>query len=465
MENKQIIKKSILYFIGNLSSKVLTSLLVPIYAFYIIASDLGKFDYNQTIMNILIPILYIAIWESILRYVLNNDTGYDITTIISTSAFFVIVTSGIFLLLGYPILSFFYIDNLGFFMIMCLASAFAQIWQYFARAFKKNNLYVLTSIVGTLSNLVFNIILICIFKLGLDALYISFIIGQLSIFILLEYKLRICKSINRLTVSVPLLKKMIIYSAPLVVNSIAAWLLNGFGRVIIANNLGDEMNGLYSFANKFVNIISIIGSVVSMALVEEALSTIKDNKLNIGFSLMIENLFRFFLSIILLGTPVISIFYLFITNTEYYNSIYFIPFLMLYSVFLNMSINFGIVFKIIDKNKFQVITTMIGALFTIVVSYSLIKYIGIYAVILGQMVGAIAMIISRYIISNKFVEFKIRWLPIFLRSLLYLIVTYISINVNLIANAFIFIIVIIYVIYINLDIIKEFINDKKRRAT
>lgn len=72
MENKKIIKKSGLYLIGNLSSKILTSLLVPIYAFYVTSADLGTYDYSHTIMNILIPILFISVWDAIIRFVLSE---------------------------------------------------------------------------------------------------------------------------------------------------------------------------------------------------------------------------------------------------------------------------------------------------------------------------------------------------------------------------------------------------------
>ena len=73
MENKRIAKKSLLYFIGNFSTKMLSSLLVPIYAFYIATEELGTFDYSQTIMNILIPIVFVSIWEAVIRFILGKD--------------------------------------------------------------------------------------------------------------------------------------------------------------------------------------------------------------------------------------------------------------------------------------------------------------------------------------------------------------------------------------------------------
>lgn len=65
-------KKVGIYFIGMLSSKVLSVLLIPIYAFYVSADVLGYYDYTLTIMSILIPCIYIAIWEAVLRFILSE---------------------------------------------------------------------------------------------------------------------------------------------------------------------------------------------------------------------------------------------------------------------------------------------------------------------------------------------------------------------------------------------------------
>ena len=63
MNQKQIATKSVIYLIGNLSSKVISAILIPIYAFFISTSDLGTFDYSQSLMNVFVPILYISFGE------------------------------------------------------------------------------------------------------------------------------------------------------------------------------------------------------------------------------------------------------------------------------------------------------------------------------------------------------------------------------------------------------------------
>ena len=99
MLNKKLIKKSGIYFIGNLSSKIFSALLLPIYAFYINTEDLGYYDFAQTVIGILSPIIVLAIWEAILKFILTEDNVLIKRKITTTSALF----SLIMLLIGVSI--------------------------------------------------------------------------------------------------------------------------------------------------------------------------------------------------------------------------------------------------------------------------------------------------------------------------------------------------------------------------
>ena len=133
MENKRIAKKSLLYFIGNFSSKMLSSLLVPIYAFYIASEELGIYDYSQTIMNIVIPIVFVSIWEAIIRFILGNKDGKSKEKEFASSAVFTIGAC-IVLAIGIIIVGrFIEIHYIQYFIMMCCATELAQIWQYYDR--------------------------------------------------------------------------------------------------------------------------------------------------------------------------------------------------------------------------------------------------------------------------------------------------------------------------------------------
>ena len=460
MENKRIAKKSLLYFIGNFSSKMLSSLLVPIYAFYIASEELGIYDYSQTIMNIVIPIVFVSIWEAIIRFILGNKDGKSKEKEFASSAVFTIGAC-IVLAIGIIIVGrFIEIHYIQYFIMMCCATALAQIWQYYARVSEKNKLYVATSVISTIVNLSLNIVLILVLKWRIEALYISYICAQLVIFIILELKLKIRKFVKVQNIDLKLLKEMIIYSAPLVVNSIATWIFSGFGRIIIFENLGASSNGIYTFANKFVTIITTVGNVVTMAILEEAMISLRNNQLDSNYPKTLEQIFRLFLSLILVAMPAISIFYEFIGTTEYYQSLNLLPILLLYAVLVTMSTNFGIIFKTINKNKYQVITTIAGSIVMLLISYLFLKTAGVYAVAVGQALSALVMLLGRYFISKKFVKYSINWFPIIALMIGYGIISVITIKFSLIVNSIILLGTIGTVILINKEFLQEIL--KKR---
>ena len=62
------LKKTSIYFIGTLSTKMISVMLVPIYAYFVAVSDLSDYDYFATIASTLSPIVFAAIWEAILKF-------------------------------------------------------------------------------------------------------------------------------------------------------------------------------------------------------------------------------------------------------------------------------------------------------------------------------------------------------------------------------------------------------------
>lgn len=458
MQNKKIVEKTGLYFIGNFSSKILTALLVPIYAFYISSKDLGTYDYSQTIMNIVIPIVFVSIWEAIIRFILGEKDKKDQNKKLATSAFFTVSMCLFFIIITLIVSRFIEIEYLYYFIIMCCFTALAQIWQYYARALERNKLYVVTSIISTVVNLSLNLLLILVLHLKIESLYISYILSNVVTFLILEIKIKIFKLVKPKNISSKILKKMIWYSAPLVVNSIAVWIINGLGKVIIFQNLGASSNGIYTFANKFVTIVTTVGNIVTMAILEEAMISLSDNDFKDSYPKLLQQVFRIFLSLIIVVIPVIAIFYEFIDTTEYYESLYILPFLLIYSVMTTMSTNFGVIFKTVNKNKYQVITTIISSAFMILISYLLLNTCGIYGVAIGQMASALIMVLSRYWMSRKFMEYRLNWWPIIILILGYIVVSIASIFTSIVLKIVILLIVIIIIGYINKDFLSELIK-------
>lgn len=461
----RLIKKTGLYFIGNLSSKIIQAAILPIYAFFITPSDLGIFDYSQVWANIFSPICFLAIWEAILKFLIAEKDKDKIKRNISSILFFVIDVIVLTFVIVIILIRIVNIDNLVYILLMVFFMGLAHIWQYFARSLHKNKTYVVASIIGTIANFVFLLILVCIFKMGLFGLITSFIIGQAIIIIVIEYKVRILSYFNYTMVNIKVLGDMLKYSAPLVLNLTSMVLLNGFGRTIITRYLGPEANGLYTFAMKFGTLLSTLGSVISMAMCEEAILKINDPDREDFFSNVNTKLFRLFLSMCIMSIPAVTVFYHIIGKTGYYNSLSLVPLFLLNAVLSIMSTNIGTVFQATNNTHLIFTTTVAGTIVMICVSYFLIGKFGVIGVAIAQILGSATMMLCRWGYAKKLIDIKIKFSIIFVLLLIYAVMSVFSLNLGVIMNFVLFIIGFLVTFLLNKkDILNIILSIKNKEA-
>ncbi|MHC8970652.1 lipopolysaccharide biosynthesis protein [Priestia aryabhattai] len=431
MQNaNRMVKKSGLYMIGNLSSKFVNFILIPVYAFTLSAKDLGIYDFYQTIVNFIEPFAFLAIWEAILRFLLAEEEQKEI--VIGSTLRFIFIALVIVILTG--IGGLFIVKNPLLWtcgVCMLISLTLSHVWQYFARGLHLNTVYVSASIISALINFFLNITLIYIFRFNAYAIFLAFIISNIVTVFWIEYKIKVFGYFKSNYYSKKLLKKMLIFSSPLVLNLASAWMILGFGRVIINTNLGVEATGLYAFANKFGIVVISLGQVVSMALIEESIISKKEGNLGAFFTRTINSLFEIFLGIIIIASPAISIFYYLISNTEYYASINVFPWLLMYSVCTIMSTNIGAIFQAVDKTKFQYRTTLLGGIGVVIISLLTINFLGVTGVVIAQLCGAIIMLMTRYYLARKYVEIKLHILTILAMICWYIISSIISVSCGL----------------------------------
>ena len=65
---KHFFKSSIVYFIGNVLTKIMSFFLLPLYTYRISTEAMGYYDLSTSYLNILIPVICMEIWTSIMRY-------------------------------------------------------------------------------------------------------------------------------------------------------------------------------------------------------------------------------------------------------------------------------------------------------------------------------------------------------------------------------------------------------------
>ena len=262
----KLIKTAFIYFIGNVSSKLLAFLLIPLYTSYISTNDYGIYDIITSIMSLCVPIVFFQIWDGMFRFIYDYKRVQDkyriVTNGLLVCIFSIILYQLLFLITIFFVnIPYFYLVN-----IYGITIAFQYIFGTIARTFKENKLYMVSGVINTFINLSINLLLILIFKQNnIGTLLISVIIGNFIQCLIISIKLKIFKNIHKEYISHELIKKMIKFSLPIAISTISYWLLSGYTKVAISKNLGYSSNGVFAIATKLASTIVLVVSVLQMA--------------------------------------------------------------------------------------------------------------------------------------------------------------------------------------------------------
>lgn len=457
--NAGIIKKSAMYLIGNFSSKILMAIIIPIYAFYVQSSDLGYFDYSQTIMYITVPIVFFSVWEAILKFTI--DDKYQKSDIINSAIILsvgacIVITTGVFVsdLI-------FDIQHRAYIALMFVTYGLVQIWQYAARGLNGSKIYVASGIVGTIVNFGSILLLVVWLRIGLPGLFISYVLSQVATFITIEVKLRLFQSIRVSRDSFALLKKMVIFSAPLTLNTISSWLFTGFSRVVINSKLGTYENGLYAFANKFAIVVSMLGTVITMAVIEEAIISTKEKERRSDEGKNASELYVALLCVAAVAVPAIKLFYYIISESEYSPSFVYVPILLMYASLSTLASNIGAQFQALEITKYQFVSTIAGSIVTAVLSLVFVGSYGIAAVVIAQVAGALVMVVVRYFIVNKYMQYKMNVIKMLVTTLMYSVLSVFCLNASVIIACVLLVFSMCVAVMLNYHTIVAFFTRKK----
>lgn len=394
--------------IGNFASKVAAAFILPIYAFFVSPEALGTFDYYQTIMGIITPLAFVSIWDAILRYGLISEDLDDRSRMISTAVAFAIMAFVVIVIVVFICFSLFpqYSKTMLAVASMMTFYAFAQTWQYICRAESQTKLYAVSGVVATLVNFALILFLVCIFDLQLIGLCVSYCLGQAAVIILIEARLHSIRMVDARQIDRKILKRFLRYTWPLALNAAILAFHAGFGRILVINVLGADQAGLYTYSLKFGSIISMVGSIFSMAVIEEAILRIGSDKAKDFFTSISKGLIILLFSVGIISLPIILAFYYFIGSTAFADSSPLIPLSLANGIALTLSTAVGSVFSITDKTDHVASTSLLGCVVSVVLSCVLIQIMGTSGVLWGLVCGSICIALVRVLIGIKLVHYR-----------------------------------------------------------
>lgn len=405
MKIKRFFKNVMVFFTGDVLSKLVALFLLPLYTSKILPEQYGTYDLIISIVYLIAPVAFVQVWEGLFRFSFDYTEKSDKYKVINNASVVFVLGLVVYVLLFLTVAQFFNAEYIEYALFYGFAYTLQYIYSFAARAFFKNKLFSLSGVINALTSALCNIVLILVFKWDVKALYVSQIVGIVVQVAIIEVNLKLIKNFKRKDVDKGIIKTLVKYSFPLCVSSVSYWLLNSFTKVIIDRKLGAYYNGLYVVTNKFSSTLVILSTVFQYAWNELAFLMVNEEDKTKSYSTCADLMFK----TVFFGSAVITIlikliFPLFVAE-QYGEAINIVP-----ATILGVGMNclagmLGTLFMAEKNTSFILISTLVAATINTVASWFLCVYIGLNGVLIILAVAFTLLMVLRLVTLR--VKYKI----------------------------------------------------------
>lgn len=404
---KKLAVNTFLFAIGNIGSRSISFLMLPIFTRYMIPEDFGKLDVINTTVSLLVPILSLQIIEAVFRFAVEFHREQKNEDLLSSAVLFSTIAI-VFSLSLHPILTkinVFSEYSTYFYAIFYLTILRGIVRQYI-RGIEKIKLYVLSDILYSIIFVISNLILLVGLKLGIKAYLLSNTVALLvsSLFIIVFTGLY--KQI-RLKINKSLLKEMLIYSVPLIPNGIMWWIVTAADRYIIAYFLGYESTGIYSVAARFPALLTVLYSIFFQAWQLSAMEEYGKESYSIFFGrvfgVISSTMFLSSSLFFLIVKPFMDVF----VGKAFAESWKYVPFLFLGAVYNTFASFYGVNYTASKKTIGAFSTSVVAAGIKLMSILILIRFLGIQAVSVSSFLAYLSMWLARIFHTRKLTQVEI----------------------------------------------------------
>lgn len=452
-KSKKLLSDTLLFFIGSIGSKFIQFFLVPLYTYTLSTIEYGTSDLLLTTVNFLMPIFSLQVSDALLRFGLDKkisqiDTITTCIRILMYGTIFTIVFSP-FLLLYKPLSNYIF-----YFVIILNLKIYRDIFSIILKIEDKNKAFAIDSIIYTFVLCISSFVFLVLLKAGIVGYFLSYIIATIFsiiyIIININYKLNNIKN----KIKKDLLKKIVLYSLPMIVNSISYWITMASDRYMIGFFMNISMVGIYAVATKIPTIVTTFTGIFNQAWMISSINEYENDRDSKFYSATFNYYTGISLITCALLIAIIKPFMHFYVSSNYYIAWKYTILLIIAAAFSGICAFINGIFYAYKKNISATITTLIGAIFNILLNLLLIPNFGIMGASIATLMSWMIIAISRLISVNKILTIEIKYLKIFSASLLLVLENIVLLFCNNIIYSIIFITLILFIImYVYSDVI------------
>lgn len=407
---KSVVKSSFIYGLGNISSKLVGFILLPLYTKHLTVADYGILSIIEITIQLLVSIIGLKLYTALLRWYWEKEYISKQKSIFFTSFLSVILITLLFVLFGIPFsgqLAKELLDDTkySYLILLMLISTGLQVniqmVQSLMRIQERPGLFSISSLLKLLTTLLCTIYFVVNLERGVDGIYEAQIIGQTIFFLFTA--IYILKNIS-LKIEVSILKDMLAFCFPLLLAEIAGVVFSITSRYSLKFLATMEDVGLFSLGFKVANTVKVLVVTSILLAITPIIYKKIDDPDNKRFYSKIMTYFCLGITFLVTSLSMFSkeIIMILAKNQDYWNSYTLVPILsfsILFATLKDVSLT-GL--HITKKTKVIAGIMALMSILNVFLNILLINYFGSIGAAFATL---IAQIIFFYIIYKKAQEF------------------------------------------------------------
>ena len=260
---RRLTRHSAVYGVGGLVSRILATILLPLYTHYLPPSAYGQVEWVTAASAVLAIVLQLGISSAFFRFYFDAKAAAEKLTVVRTSFWFTMATSTLGLVLGVLFArQIAQVAHLGHATTLVRAGAvglwaqtnYQQLTALF-RVEERSTQYAIASVVNVLVTVAAMVVFVAVFHWGAVGLVVGNFTGTLVVYVaLVAYR----REQLGLEFDRALFRRMQHFGMPLVPSALALWVINFVDRQFVIDYKGLGEAGVYSAAVKIASVITFV---------------------------------------------------------------------------------------------------------------------------------------------------------------------------------------------------------------
>ena len=379
--------------------------MVPLYTSVLSPNDYGVSDIINTTVSLLLPFLTLCISDAVLRFSIEDQKNSSVAFSLGLK---ICLLGTVITTILIPILSSYL--RLGTFAVyipvLFFTNSISNLLIKIARGINRIKDSVIAAVIQTFSVVAFNLIFLLWLRLGITGYLLSFALGGIILIIYLSIRCRIWEYVKYVKFDKSV-SEYIKYSTPLIPNTLSWWLVDSASKYILQYFVGLAAVGIFSAANKAPAIIIVLSNIFMeawlLSVIKEYNSPDSKEYIQKAYKLYAFAMMLFSMLVIICAYPISCL----LLKGEFINGWVYVPILICVPYFGGLSGFLGTIYSAEKCTNLYFISTLIGGVFSIVISCLLVEKLELYGVAISCVLGNIVIWIIRLMTTHKFVNMKL----------------------------------------------------------